>query len=162
MKIISIIKVAFKNILNNKLRSILTMLGLIIGISSVIVLVGIGDGSTREVSSQVQSLGTDILTASINSEDESLEYDDMNELLELYNIKSVAPYKNVSGTVSRGKTTSNRSSIIATNDSYLEVTNRKLSQGRTISIVDIENKSKVCILGSEIATTLFSLANPIL
>ena len=56
MKIISIIKVALRNIASNKLRSILTMLGLIIGISSVIVLVGIGNGATSQVTSSVQSL----------------------------------------------------------------------------------------------------------
>ena len=56
MKILSIIKVALKNIASNKLRSILTMLGLIIGISSVIVLVGIGSGSTSAVAASVQSL----------------------------------------------------------------------------------------------------------
>ena len=56
MKLLSIIKVALKNITSNKLRSILTMLGLIIGISSVIILVGIGNGSTSQVTSSVQSL----------------------------------------------------------------------------------------------------------
>lgn len=56
MKIFGIIKVAFKNIASNKLRSALTALGLIIGISSVIVLVGIGNGSTSQVESSVQSL----------------------------------------------------------------------------------------------------------
>lgn len=56
MKIFGIIKVAFKNIASNKLRSTLTMLGLIIGISSVIVLVGIGSGSTSQVQSSIQSL----------------------------------------------------------------------------------------------------------
>ena len=60
LKLIQIIKIAFKNIISNKLRSILTMLGLVIGISSVIALVGIGNGSSSEVKTQVQALGTDI------------------------------------------------------------------------------------------------------
>ena len=161
MKFKRIIKVAFKNIKSNKLRSALTMLGLIIGIASVIVLVGIGNGATTDVSSQVQSLGTDILTVTINSSDYSLEYSQMDEILELDNVEAVAPYKSVSGTVSRGTTTSSKASIIATTDSYLDVTNTTLSSGRKISIVDIENNSKVCILGSDIATTLFSLTDPI-
>lgn len=161
MKVIRIIKLAFKNIANNKLRSILTMLGLIIGISSVIVLVGIGNGSTQEVQSQVQSLGTDVLTATISSSDYSLEYENLDEILELDNISSVAPYKTISATASRGTTTSSRASITATNDNYLDIVNVKLAQGRTISIIDIENKSKVCILGADIATTFFNLANPL-
>lgn len=161
MKVIRIIKLAFKNIANNKLRSILTMLGLIIGISSVIVLVGIGNGSTQEVQTQVQSLGTDVLTATISSSDYSLEYENLDEILELDNISAVAPYKTISATASRGTTTSNRASITATNDNYLDIVNVKLAQGRTISIIDIENKSKVCILGADIATTFFNLANPL-
>ncbi len=161
MKIVQIIKVAIKNIVSNKLRSILTMLGLMIGIASVIVLVGIGKGSSSSVKNQVQSLGTDILTASITTSDYSLAYEDMDEILNLENIEKVAPYKNISATVSRGTTTSSKASIIATNDSYLGITNVSLSQGRSISIIDIENKSKVCILGSDIAQDLFSLANPI-
>ena len=56
MKFLGILKVALKNIKSNKLRSALTMLGLIIGIASVIVLVGIGSGATRDVTSKVQSL----------------------------------------------------------------------------------------------------------
>ncbi|MCL2859898.1 MAG: ABC transporter permease [Oscillospiraceae bacterium] len=161
MKIFGIIKVAFKNIASNKLRSALTMLGLIIGISSVIVLVGIGSGSTSQVQSSVQSLGTDILTVSINSSDYSLDYSNMSDISKIDNVASVAPYKNVSATVNRGTTTTSSASIIATNNNYLDVTNTKISTGREISIVDIENNSKVCILGANIASTLFNLAEPV-
>jgi len=158
---LDILKVAFKNIISNKLRSALTMLGLIIGIASVIVLVGIGSGATSNVTSQVQSLGTDILTASITSSDVSLSYDQVEELESIDNVKSVAPYKTVSGTISRGTTTSSKASIIATTNNYLDVTNITLALGRTISIIDIENKSKVCIIGYDLASTLFGMTNPV-
>lgn len=161
MKIIRIIKLAIKNILSNKLRTSLTALGLIIGISSVIVLVGIGKGTSSSVKSQVQSLGTDILTGSISSSEYSLDYKDMDDLLEISNVSEVAPYKNISVTVSRGTTTSNKSSVIATNNNYLGIINVNLNQGRRISIIDIENNSKVCILGSEITQTLFNLGSPV-
>lgn len=161
MKMIEIIKTALKNIWSNKLRSALTMLGLIIGIASVIALVGIGNGASSQVKSQVKSLGTDVLTVSIKSIDASLEYSKMDEILALDNISSVAPYKTISATVSRGTTTSSKASIIATNNNYLDVTNISLSEGRTISIVDIENANKVCIIGSDLATTLFSLSDPV-
>lgn len=161
MKILNIIKMAFKNIRSNKLRSGLTMLGLIIGIASVIVLVGIGSGATTSVTDSVQSLGTDILTLNVSSSDTSLEYEQVDELLELQNVEEVAPYKNISATASRGTTTSSRASIIATNDNYLDITNVDLAQGRRISLIDIENSSKVCILGNDIAETLFGLVEPI-
>ncbi len=127
-KFFSILKVSLKNIKSNKLRSGLTMLGLIIGIASVIILVGIGNGASSSVTSQVQSLGTDILTVNIASSDTSLEYEQVEEILKLDNVSSIAPYKTISGTVSRKDTTSNRASIIATNNSYLEVTNTTISK----------------------------------
>lgn len=161
MKIFNIIKMALKNIKSNKLRSGLTMLGLIIGIASVIVLVGIGTGATNSVTDSVQSLGTDILTVKISSDDTSLAYEQMDELLEITNVDEVAPYKNISATASRGTTTSSRANILATNDNYLEITNVDLAKGRRISLIDIENSTKVCILGSDIASTLFSLVEPV-
>ena len=129
-KFFSILKVSLKNIKSNKLRSSLTMLGLIIGIASVIILVGIGNGASNSVTSQVQSLGTDILTVTIASSDTSFEYEQVEEILKLDSISSIAPYKTVSGTVTRKDTTSNRASIIATNNSYLEVTNITIRKRR--------------------------------
>lgn len=105
--------------------------------------------------------GTDILTATISSSDVSLEYSSMDEILKLDNVSAVAPYKTVSSSITRENTSSSKANIIATNDSYLDITNTTLAEGRRLSIIDIENKSKVCILGSEISTTLFSLADPI-
>lgn len=161
MRFLETIKIALKNIRSNKLRTILTMLGLIIGIASVIILVGIGTGASNKVQTQVQSLGTDILTVTINSSDTSLEYSALEDILKIDNVASVAPYKTVSNTISNSTTSTNSGTIIATNDNYLSVTNLSLYEGRTISIVDIENESKVCIIGQELATTLFSLADPL-
>ncbi len=160
-KFINILIGSLKNIANNKLRSTLTMLGLIIGIASVIILVGIGNGSTSQVSSQVKSLGTDILTLNIKSSDTSLEYSQLDDILNLNNIEKVAPYKTVSSTVSREATTSERANIIATTDNYMEVTKLTISSGRLLSSIDLENNSKVCLLGNDIAESLFNLSNPV-
>lgn len=160
-KFINILIGSLKNIANNKLRSTLTMLGLIIGIASVIILVGIGNGSTSQVSSQVKSLGTDILTLNLKSSDTSLEYSQLDDILNLNNVEKVAPYKTVSSTVSREATTSERANIIATTDNYMEVTKLTISSGRLLSSIDLENNSKVCLLGNDIAESLFSLSNPI-
>lgn len=160
-KFLNILKGFLKNIKNNKLRSALTMLGLVIGIASVIILVGIGNGTSNQVTSQVQSLGTNVLTLNINSSDTSLEYSQLDNLLKIDNIESVAPYKSVSSTVTRGDTTSQRASIIATTQEYMNTTNLTISKGRILSVIDLENNSKVCLLGNDIASTLFSLSNPI-
>lgn len=160
-KFVNILKDALKNIKNNKLRSGLTMLGLIIGIASVILLVGIGNGTSSNVNSQVQSLGTDILTLNIQSSDSSLEYENIDELTQIDNIENAVPYKNVSATVSRESTVSQKSSIIATTSGYFDVTNTTISSGRLMSDIDLENNNKICLLGSDISTTLFNLSNPI-
>lgn len=155
-KTISIFKEALKNIISNKLRSCLTMLGLIIGIMSVILLVGIGTGATTNVTSAVKSLGTGTLTVSIDSEsDATLEYEQIDELKELNDIDSVAPYKNVSGTVSKDTTTSRGASILATTSEYISVMNLKLESGRLLSNIDLENDSKVCLIGNDLTDTLF-------
>lgn len=154
-KFLNILKVSIKNINGNKLRTILTMLGLIIGIASVIILVGIGSGTSSQVTSQVQSLGADVLTLNISSTDTSLDYDQIDEIKKLQNIESAAPYKTVSSTVTRGDNSSGRASIIATTNEYMDVMNLTISDGRLLSTIDIDNNSKVCLLGSDIAETLF-------
>lgn len=155
-KTINIIKVSIKNIASNKLRSSLTMLGLIIGIISVILLVGIGSGATGNVTSSVQSLGTGTLTVSINSSsDATLDYSMIDEMLKISNIDSIAPYKNVSGTVNRGTVTSRRASILATTPEYMNIMNLTISDGRLLSNIDLNNYSKICLIGADLADTLF-------
>lgn len=155
-KTVSIFKEAIKNIISNKLRSSLTALGLIIGITSVILLVGIGNGASSNVTSAVQSLGTGTLTVSIDSESEtSLEYSKLDELTELSNVESVAPYKTVSGTVSKGTTTSRGASILATTPSYFDIMNLGITDGRILANIDLNNTNKVCLIGSSLASSLF-------
>lgn len=152
----SIIKVSIKNIISNKLRSSLTMLGLIIGIISVILLVGIGNGATTNVKSKVKSLGTGTLTVTINSNsDSTLEYSQMDEILQISNVEAVAPYKNVSGTVNKGTVTSKRATILATTPQYMNIMNLTISDGRLLSNIDLNNYSKICLIGSDLAESLF-------
>ena len=132
------------------------MLGLIIGIISVILLVGIGSGATSNVTSEVQSLGTGTLTVSIDSSSNtSLEYEQIDEILQINNVESVAPYKTVSGTVSKGTVTSRGANILATTPSYLEVMNLTISDGRLLSNIDLNNYSKICLIGYDLALDLF-------
>jgi len=161
MKFIESIKLAFRNIRANKMRSGLTMLGIIIGIASVIALVGVGNGAASSVKSSVSSMGTDIVTVKIQSDDASLSEDQVTALGALDNVAAVAPYKSISATVSRGDTSTSRSTILAINQSYLSINNVELASGRGISFVDLDNASKVCVIGSDLATTLFSLADPV-
>ena len=160
MRINNIFKIALSNILSNKLRSFLTMLGLVVGISSVILLVGISEGSTTDIMDEVSSLGSNMLTVNINNSDYSFSFDELDEFLEIDNIETVSPYKNINATVSRNNEELSVS-VISTNENYINVTNTEILRGRNLSIIDIENSSKVCIIGSEIVSDYFSLSNPI-
>ena len=157
----NILKGSLRNIVNNKLRSLLTMLGLVIGIASVIILVGIGNGTSSSITSQVQSLGTDVLILNINSSDYYIDYNDIDNILKIDNVDVVAPYKTVSSTVSRLGTTSTRASIIATTPSYFDTLGLTISAGRLLSEIDVENYSKVCLIGDDMAEEIFSLTNPV-
>lgn len=154
------IKLSLKNIRSNKLRSALTMLGLIIGISSVIVLVGIGTGASRNITSQVSSLGTDILTVAVNT-DQGLTLDEVSELSELPGVKQTAPFINVSATVSKGGTTGGMLSVLGVDGNYLDVRNYTLAAGREISFIDLDNQSKVCIIGADVSEDLLANENPV-
>lgn len=160
MKIMRTIKLSLKNIRSNKLRSALTMLGLIIGISSVIVLMGIGTGASQNITSQVSSLGTDILTVSVNT-DQGLTLDEVSKLSELPGVKQTAPFANVSATVSKGGTTGGMVSVLGVDGNYLDVRNYTLSAGRVISFIDLDNQSKVCIIGADVSQDLFENENPV-
>ena len=157
----NILKMSLRNIVNNKLRSALTMLGLVIGIASVIVLVGIGNGTSKSITNEVLSLGTNVLTLSITSSDYYLDYEDLDDLRNISNVESVSPYKNVSARVSRQTSSSSRANILAVTPEYMDVLSLTISEGRLLSDIDLENYSKVCLIGNDISEDLFTLTDPV-
>lgn len=161
MKINNIFEDALKNIRSNKIRSFLTILGLVVGIASVILLVGIGSGASSNVTNQVSSLGTNTITVRINDSDYGFKYNELNEFLELDNVDNITPLKNTSVTASKNTQTSSNTSIIATDENYIDIMNIDLDSGRNLSIIDIENKNKICVIGSTTKETYFNMSNPI-
>jgi putative ABC transport system permease protein len=160
LAILQSIKMALRSIIGNKLRAALTMLGIIIGVSSVIVLVSMAQGSTKNVTSQISSLGTNLLTVSTQSTDVNLTEDKINQLGKISGVKAVSPV--VSGRVYVKKDrTSSQISLTGTNAAYESVRNTKVSQGRFITDLDIEYRQKVVVLGSDTASTFFGTDNPV-
>jgi putative ABC transport system permease protein len=152
---------AWRSIRGNKLRSFLTMLGMIIGVSSVIVLVSIGRGSSEQVTSQINQLGTNLLTVNVmNSDEVKLTVEDMNKFRELSGVKDIAPI--VSGRVNvKQGTASAQVSLIGTTASYEAVRDVNVSSGRFLSDIDIEYRQKIVVLGATIAQTLFGFGDPV-
>ncbi len=153
-------KMAFRSIIGNKLRSFLTMLGIIIGVASVIVLVSIGQGSSQSVTDEIASLGTNLITVSMRSEDLSLSEADIDTLDELDSIEAAAPY--VQGFVTAKNGAKNTSvQMIGATSSYSDVKDTQTSTGRFVSDIDVDARNKVAVIGSDTATSLFGMSDPI-
>ena len=136
MKLAQTLRESFFNVLRNKLRTALTMLGLIIGIASVIVLVGIGDGSNREVAARIQSLGGNIISAYAYN-GSGFNYQDIEVIRSRSSIGAVAPSKSVSAEVSSNHKKIGQANVTATDEEYLEARNLSLAEGRNLSVVAI-------------------------
>jgi putative ABC transport system permease protein len=157
---LQIIRMALKSIKGNKVRAFLTMLGIIIGVSSVIVMVAIGQGSTKEVQDQIGSLGTNVLTVSVTGSDVTFKEEDANQIQEVNGVDAIAPTISGRVTVKNGQTNT-QVSMIGTTSSYLDVRDLQLQSGRFIADLDQDNHSKIAVLGSDTAQTLFGLGNPV-
>lgn len=148
-------KMAIRSIKTNKMRAFLTMLGIIIGVASVIVLVSIGQGSSKSVKDQINGLGTNLLTVNITDTEAVVLTDEMvTELADLQGVSEVSPV--VTGRVyAKNGSESAQVSMTGTNAVYSSVKDLELSQGRFLSDLDSELRLKNVVLGSDTAETLF-------
>ncbi|MGG0185909.1 ABC transporter permease [Bacillus rhizoplanae] len=161
MGLIQSIKMAMRSIKGNKLRAFLTMLGIIIGVSSVIVLVSIGQGSSQAVTNQINSLGTNLLTINMMGSDAiKLTEQDIAKFQKIDGIKEMSPVVSGRVTVKNG-TVSTQVSLTGTNSSYQQVRDMKINEGRFLSDMDVEYRQKVIVLGANTAQNLFGFENPV-
>ncbi len=149
-------KMALKAIAGNKMRSFLTILGVVIGVVAIVVLVAIGQGANSSVVSRIEGMGTNLINVSIRARRSNpITLSGLEELKESEFISHVAPITNVSGTVKAGVTTYDDGSIQGTTPGYESIRNYKLQFGRFLKQPDIDNRSFVAVIGSEAATEMF-------
>ncbi|TVY02245.1 ABC transporter permease [Cohnella terricola] len=163
MNFLQAFKMAIKSILSNKLRSLLTMLGIIIGVTAVIALVALGQGATKSVTEQVQSLGTNLLTVNITGRGttSTMKANEAVALGETVNgIKYIAPVTTSNSNVKYG-TTSKTVSVVGTNADYAMIKDYKVASGRFLAQIDLDVYQKIAVLGSTTATDLFGFADPL-
>ncbi|MGI6413180.1 MAG: ABC transporter permease [Syntrophomonadaceae bacterium] len=153
------IGIAVRAIIANKMRSFLTMLGVIIGVSAVIILVAIGQGSSQAVKSSIESMGSNLLILNIMGRNHSLTYTESLELSQIDGVKEIAAVVRSNVMVKNGSKTLDVSAN-GINGRYLQVCNYTLSSGRNISSIDIENRSKVAIVGAAIVNELYQGREP--
>lgn len=163
MDIIQTIKLAFRGIIDNKMRSFLTMLGIIIGVTSVIALVSIGQGTTAKVTEQIQSMGSNLLTVDIRGRGATttLSYDQAMEFMKSSYISGVAPVISDSVTVEHGNVNEEDVTLQGVNEYLLSVRNYSVDNGRFFTAQEIQSRKRVAVLGSEIASNLFGFVDPV-
>ncbi len=157
MSLLSSFKMAIQSIFGNKLRTFLTMLGVIIGVASVIVAVGFAKGSTESITSSIESIGTNLITVNLMGRRTSdITYDDVSvELEKLEGIDGFAPFVNGSATIKNDKNTSLTTNYIGTNSEYSTVQDKTIQEGRFLTSFDITGSMKVAVIGTYIANELF-------
>ncbi|QGQ96730.1 FtsX-like permease family protein [Paenibacillus psychroresistens] len=163
MKIMELVFMAMRTVLANPLRTILTMLGVIIGVGSVVTLVALGNGTSDQIAKQYENLGTNLLvvTANGNGRATQLDYSELMRFEQFPEFKTVAPTMSKPNSNIKYDRTQSTYSLIGTNDRYLEITKSKIAKGRFLSEADLEFRTNVVILGSEVSKKFFGLLDPV-
>ena len=156
---------ALRGITSNKLRSILTLLGVMIGVASVILLLAVGNGSAQQVNSAISSLGTNTLTvratssggAATASSTKVITRQVGNELAAalLGHVKSVTPLVSGSLTVSSTSSSQTSISVIGTTPGYFQVGTNTVASGEAFTAADVTAAAKVAVIGQTLAGELF-------
>jgi len=159
------LKMALKSISASKMRTFLTMLGIIIGVSAVIVLVSVVNGSSNSITESVESLGANSITVNLRryNVSKNITFDEMKELKVKYPalIEYVVPSMSSNNVTVKYMSNNVASNVIGTTAEYLTVKNRKISNGRFVTDIDASSRRKVAVIGSFIAQELFGFGNPL-
>jgi len=157
MRLTKLFKIAMSSVWNNKMRSFLTMLGIIIGISSVIVLVGIGQGTNQQVTEQIESLGTNLITVNITGNRTSaISDEELAELKTKPGIKDIAPAISQGSVNVKAEGKTSTTTLEASTPVYSEIRKITVSAGRFINDSDVAERYKVLVIGTDTATNIFS------
>jgi putative ABC transport system permease protein len=153
--IIESIKQAVQSILSNKMRSFLTMLGMIIGVVSLVVLVSIVNGATSSVTDSISSIGTNLLTVQIEDDKgEPFTLDELADIAEYETVAATAPIAQGNATAKYERTNSSIT-LYGTTGSYYDIQGLTLARGRFLKNADVDNGSYVAVVNSTAAEELF-------
>lgn len=153
------IKMAWSSIASNKMRTFLTMLGIIIGVASLIVLVSIADGAAGSVTEQISSMGTNLLTVSIQDDKENpLRLSELSDFADGEMVSMAAPFAQTSVTAKSGYT-SDSMTVYGTTGAYRKIQGLTLGKGRWLNKADVDNHTYVVVLNAYAATQLIGRTN---
>lgn len=169
MNLLESIRISLRALRSNKLRSVLTMLGIIIGVAAVIAMVGIGNGATASITSRIQGMGSNLLTISPGQSNSggvnggfgsstTLTMTDVTKIPIDDAIKAVAPVSSTNAQVVIGSGNTS-TSITGTTPDYQTIKNVTMSVGRFITTKDISDGARVAVLGPTVVEDLLGDAN---
>ena len=145
------LKMAWSSIISNKMRSFLTMLGIIIGVMALIVLVSVVDGATKEVTDVVTSLGTNLLSIQIQDDKgRPIHMNDLEELRSLENLAEIAPSGNDLLAIRCG-TEEGRALVSGTTPAFNIIEHQVVEYGRSLNEADVSNHLNVAIINPALA-----------
>lgn len=149
--ILQAVKMAWKSIASNKMRSFLTMLGIIIGVMSLVVLVSLVSGTTESVEDQISSIGNNMLTVTVQDDKgRPLKLSEVTALAENDEIESAAPVAQSSVTAASAYSEEN-AALYGTTGAYYDIQGLELYAGRFIKNTDIENHTNVAVINAGLA-----------
>ena len=154
---------ALDNIRSNKIRSFLTLLGIMIGVMAVITLISTVSGVSGTISSSFTSMGVGTLTVSVSGSDlkSGVTPEDLEVITGLETMDGVVPSVSLNGRVSYGSDVQSRISVSGRNAYYFVLNEDMIIQGRALNFIDDNNSSYVCVIGQEIVDEFFLGINPI-
>ncbi len=158
MNMLQSFKLALKSIWGNKMRSFLTMLGIIIGVAAVIILVSLVNGYMSSVVDSFASMGVNQMNVNVtNLSSRTLDVDDMYEFYEENTdlFGGISPNVTIATTIKKGNDSMTSTSVAGRSEQYLDIKGYELSQGRNISYSDIVSRQKVCVIGAYVAQELY-------
>ena len=170
MKLKEVIRIAWEAIVKNTVRSILTMLGIIIGVGAVIIMVAISAGTEATIQEQITSLGSNLVFVQSSftrggpgqQPSGGLVFDDAAAIAEGVNgVKAVVVEQGSSATVKAGSVSLDEISILGSTPDLPSVRDMEIEEGRYFNQADLERKQKVVVLGHTLAEELFGEADPI-
>lgn len=159
-------RLAIKSLVTSKMRALLTMLGIIIGVAAVIIITSLGNGMQQMMNQQFDKLGANLLQVSImgrGSDSRSIKPDDMYALQKKYPqyIGGVSPYVNTQGAIRHLGTEFKRTSIYGVSEAFYDVERNQamsgeiLGEGRFLQYIDVERYQNVCVIGGYLAQQAF-------
>ena len=166
MNINNLFKIALRALVNNKLRAFLTMLGIIIGVASVITMLAIGQGSKLSIQAQISEMGSNMIMLHPGGDKQGGVRRDPSEMqtlkLENYEtlrdecsfVSAISPEVSSSGQLVRGAN-NYPSSVSGVSPDYLEIRQLKVDRGEMFTEADVQSAAKVCVIGQTIVDNLF-------